>query len=86
MYFQCHNDKAWYGLVKVVSQDQNSVFVIDRNEMIKVNTMKCMPYDEREYMKENETTMQNTSVSTEGNCIAEIDSLIDDFSVSTEEN
>ena len=47
VYYQDLKDKAWYGPVKVVSHDSNIVFVLDRNTLKKLNTQRCMPYDER---------------------------------------
>ena len=47
IYYQNLKDKAWYGPVRVVSQEGNSVFLLDRNILKKLNTCRCMPYDER---------------------------------------
>merc|ERR1712082_345324 len=47
IYYQDHVDKAWYGPVKVVSQDSNNVFILDRNILKKMNTKRCMPFEER---------------------------------------
>ena len=47
VYYQDHEDKAWYGPVKVVSHDSNFVFVLDRNILKKLNIKRCMPYEER---------------------------------------
>ena len=74
VYFQRKDDKAWYGPVKVVSHDENSVFVIDRNELIKVNIMKCMPYDERQHNEtidiDNEATPIEEPLQEEPDTIA----------------
>ena len=47
IYYQNLKDKAWYGPVRVVSQEGNSVFLLDRHILKKLNTCRCMPYDER---------------------------------------
>ena len=58
IYYQSRQDKAWYGPVKVVSHDSNSVFVLDRNTLKKLNSKCCMPYDDRQ------TTLANTHTDT----------------------
>ena len=46
IYYQNKDDKAWYGPVKVISHESNSVYIIDRNILKKMNVARCMPYDE----------------------------------------
>ena len=49
-------DKAWYGPVKVITHESNSVFVIDRNTLRKLNVTRCMPFDERQHSHKDPNT------------------------------